>query len=223
LPEAEARIAEVAQAVGARIRRAGCDYPPSPVAPALAGAHQLANAALAVALARQAAQALGRPLDDASILDGILQVRWPGRLERLAKDVLLDCAHNVEGAMALAAALPAASRRVLVTSIVRDKNAAGILNVLSSRFDRVVVTRSPSERAMEPVQLAGLVNYTKGGGRDVVCVDDPALALAQARAYAGDAPDGLVVVAGSIFLVGALRSELLGNPQRTADASDPLP
>jgi folylpolyglutamate synthase/dihydropteroate synthase len=54
-------------------------------------------------------------------------------------------------------------------------------------------------------------------------VDDPALALAQARAYAGDAPDGLVVVAGSIFLVGALRSELLGNPQRTADASDPLP
>jgi len=107
-PEADKRIAEVALAVGAPVHRAGIDYPPAPAAPALLGRHQLANAALAVALARLAAQSLGRPLDDGDVLRGLSEVRWPGRLERMADDVLLDCAHNVEGAQALVAALPPA-------------------------------------------------------------------------------------------------------------------
>jgi len=222
-PEADNTIAEVARRVGAKVRRPGSDYPPAPAPPALAGAHQLANAALAVALCREAAQALGRRLDDAAVLAGLADVRWPGRLERITGDVLLDCAHNVEGAQALAAALPPAGRRVLVTSIVRDKNAAAMLALLAPEFDRVVVTRSPSERAAEPAQLAGLVGQTRAGNRDVRCVEDPRVALAEARAYAMEAPDGLVVVAGSIFLVGALRDQIAGVSQRTADVSDPLP
>jgi dihydrofolate synthase/folylpolyglutamate synthase len=156
-------------------------------------------------------------------------------------DVLFDCAHNVEGTQALAAALPASPRRVLVTSIVRDKNAAAMLAVLSPHFDRVVATRSPSERALEPEQLAALITRTRGqteagasGGAAVECIADPGAALAAARAQAGAIEGGLVVVAGSIFLVGALRDALLRSgargpdsqdyPQDYAiDASDPLP
>jgi len=60
-----------------------------------------------------------------------------GRLERVAADVLLDCAHNAEGATALAAALPAASRRALVVSIVQGKDAATMLAALGPHFDLV--------------------------------------------------------------------------------------
>ena len=220
--EADERIAEVARATGAPVFRPGADYPPAPAAPALSGSHQLANAALAVAISRQAAKAVGLPLASDGILRGLAEVRWPGRLERIA-DVLLDCAHNVEGATALVAALPQAPRRVLVTSIVRDKNAAGMLSVLAPQFDFVVLTRSQSDRAADPQQLAMLVSATKGGGRQVVCVENPVAALAMARRRAGEAGGGLVVVAGSIFLVGELRAHLLGHGGGVAEASDPLP
>lgn len=235
-PEAEARVIEVASAAGAPVLRPGLDYPPSPAPPALPGAHQLANAALAVAISRHAAKALGRPLSDASILRGLSEVRWPGRLERV-DDVLFDCAHNMEGTQALAAALPASPRRVLVTSIVRDKNAAGMLALLTPHFDRVIATRSPSSRALLPEEIAALIVRTRspdgGDARQVDCVPDPRDALAAARRFAREVPGGLVVVAGSIFLVGALRAAALGGGENGGvgaggaggwpEASDPLP
>jgi dihydrofolate synthase/folylpolyglutamate synthase len=189
----------------------------------LPGAHQLSNAALAVALSRQAAVALGRSLDEAAVVAGLAEVRWPGRLERIAKDVLLDCAHNVEGCRALVAALPEARRRVLVTSIVRDKNVAAMLALLSPCFDRVICTRSPSERAATPDDLAGLVERTRAGGCLVDRIESPVAALAEARADVAATPGGIVVVAGSIFLVGALREHVLGGPESAAETSDPLP
>ena len=222
-PEADDCIAGVAAATGAPVHRSGKGYPPAPAAPALPGAHQLDNAALAVALASQAARSLGRPLDDAAVLRGLAEVRWPGRLERIADDVLLDCAHNVEGARALVAALPAAPFRVLVTSIVRDKNAAGMLSALAPEFDSVVLTRSQSERASDPHELARLISRTRGGDRQVECVADPVAAFALARGKARAVSGGLVVVAGSIFLVGALRAHVLGHGEGVGEASDPLP
>jgi dihydrofolate synthase/folylpolyglutamate synthase len=196
----------------------------------LVGRHQLTNAALAVAIARHAAATLGRPLADGAVLQGLAEVRWPGRLERIG-EVIFDCAHNVEGTQALVAALPDSPRRVLVTSIVRDKNAAGMLAVLAPHFDRIVATRSPSERALEPDRLAELVSRTRGqgglAGRQVECVESAGEALLAARACAGEVEGGLVVVAGSIFLVGALRAALLDGRldagRLAMDASDPLP
>ncbi len=236
VPEAEERVREVAGAAGAPVLGPG-RYPPAPTAPALAGAHQLANAALAVAISSYAARACARPLTDEAVRRGLGEVRWPGRLERIG-DVLLDCAHNVEGTQALVAALPEAPRRVLVTSIVRDKNAEAMLAVLGPHFDRIVVTQSPSERAIEPERLADLVfqtrsraGSTKAGGqagsvRDVRAIVDPAEALAHARIFAAEVAGGLVVVSGSIFLVGALRAALLSNGPGdglTIEVSDPLP
>ena len=93
-PEADARVAESAAAAGAPVHRIGVDFPEAPGRPALPGAHQQANAAIAAALAGAAALALGRPLAVADVVAGLAEVRWPGRLERVAEDVLLDCAHN---------------------------------------------------------------------------------------------------------------------------------
>ncbi|MBN2575556.1 MAG: bifunctional folylpolyglutamate synthase/dihydrofolate synthase [Deltaproteobacteria bacterium] len=221
--EAAARIVEVASTVGAPLCCAGVDYPPAIGAPALAGAHQLVNAALAVALSRAAARTCGRTLGEAQVLAGLAGVCWPGRLEQIAPDVLLDCAHNVEGARALAAALPEAPRRLLVTSVVRDKNAAAMLDALAPHFDLVIATRSPSERAMEAERLAGLVPRTRAGDRQVASREDPFAALVEARHEAARVAGGQVVVAGSIFLVGALRAFVLGEPLEAAEASDPAP
>jgi dihydrofolate synthase/folylpolyglutamate synthase len=111
----------------------------------------------------------------------------------------------------------------LVTSIVRDKNAAGMLSVLAPHFDRVVITRSQSDRAADPQRLAELVPNTRAGDRQVICVENPVAALMLARDDVRKVPGGLVVVAGSIFLVGALRAYLLGDGEGAAEASDPLP
>jgi len=84
---------------------------------------------------------------------GLADVRWPGRLERVGEDVLLDCAHNVEGAGALAAALPelAGGRPVvLLSSIVRDKDAGAILAALAPRARAHSSRRRREARARSP-------------------------------------------------------------------------
>jgi dihydrofolate synthase/folylpolyglutamate synthase len=94
-----------------------------------------------------------------------------------------------------------------------------MLAALAPHFDIVVATRSLSERSLAPETLAALV--PSDGSRVVEVVADPGLALARARALV--APDGLVVVAGSIFLVGAVRARLLNEPVDVIAGSDPMP
>lgn len=215
-PEADDEIAALAAAAGAPLARFPGDLPPAPVTPALAGAHQQSNAALAVALARAAAQARGRTLDDATIARGLRQVAWPGRLEWVAPDVLLDCAHNEQGVAALVASLPRDRPAVLVTSIVRGKDAAAMLRTLAPPFIEVVATRSQNPRALPAEELAALVPAAH-------VIPDPRAALAHARTLGAAHPSGYVVVAGSIFLVGELRAHLLGELLDPIVTGDPLP
>ena len=221
--EAETEVARVVAERGAVLRRYGSDFVAPHVPLALAGPHQASNAAIAVALSEGVANHLGRPLSPDVVARGLGQARWPGRLERLFPDLLLDCAHNEEGARALAATLPEASRRALVISVVRGKDADAILAALAPLFDFVVVTRSANERALAPEDLGARVACTRGGARNVACEADPERALAVARQFVSQAPDGLAVVAGSIFLVGVLRAHLLGEPSDPVSGSDPLP
>ena len=219
--EALAEVAQVAHKTGAPLRRLGVDFIAPDFPLALAGAHQASNAALAVALAQEVASNMGFVLQRDVVKHGLAETRWPGRFERMAADILVDCAHNAEGAAALAAALPATSRCALVVSIVQGKDAAAMLAALCPHFDFVVATRSPSERSLPPEELAALVPRDRG--RRVEVVVDPGLALARARALVAGAPNGLVVVAGSIFLVGAVRARLLNAPVDAIVGSDPMP
>jgi len=219
--EALAEVAQVAHKTGAPLRRLGVDFIAPDFPLALAGAHQASNAALAVALAQEVASNMGFVLQRDVVKHGLAETRWPGRFERMAADILVDCAHNAEGAAALAAALPATSRCALVVSIVQGKDAAAMLAALCPHFDFVVATRSPSERSLPPEELAALVPRDRG--RRVEVVVDPGLALARARALVAGAPNGLVVVAGSIFLVGAVRARLLNEPVDAIVGSDPMP
>jgi dihydrofolate synthase / folylpolyglutamate synthase len=172
-----------------------------------------------VALARAAAERLGRPLGEATIAEALARTTWPGRLERIGDDVLLDCAHNADGARALAAALPglAAGRRiVLLMSVAADKDPRAIFEALGPFAHTLVATRSDSPRALPPDALA--LEAARYVARRVT-VADPLAALEEARRRAAG---GLVVVCGSMFLIGPLRAHLLGEPVDPRRTSDPI-
>jgi dihydrofolate synthase/folylpolyglutamate synthase len=231
LPDADEEMERTAREAGAPLLRFGRDFfaPPADSTLGLAGPHQAANAAIAVELASQAWRALGRPgaLPPDAVTAGLAGVRWPGRLERVANDLLLDCAHNVEGARALSAALPALAggRPVaLVVSVVRDKDVGGVLAELAPVASTIIATQSSNPRSLPAAELASAASaalaQTGAPKGKVQSVPDPLVALNLARRYVGHG--GLVVVAGSIFLVGEVRAHVLDEPHDPTLMFDPL-
>ena len=148
---------------------------------------------LAVALA--AAEAfLGRPVD------GHVDVRLPGRLERVSEDPLeiWDGAHNLAGVGYVLARLPSV-RYVVVASILADKDVEGMVAALSALGDHFVATTSSSARSLSAADLA------ERAGRyfaDVEAIDDPAAAVARARALGEP-----VLVTGSLYLLADLAKD----------------
>jgi dihydrofolate synthase/folylpolyglutamate synthase len=176
----------------------------------LAGAHQAANAAVAAGIAARAAARFSA-IDDAAIAAGIAGARWPGRLERIEQGgvtVLLDCAHNPHGAAALAAYLRSAGigpeRAVLVFGALADKAWTGMLDALAPSANARIYAAPKGRAPASPSDLrARWPGEEAPEGRDAIT-----RALALAAAQGG----GVVVVAGSIYLVGEIRGALLGIP-----------
>jgi dihydrofolate synthase/folylpolyglutamate synthase len=171
----------------------------------LAGPHQPGNAALA-AEALRALDRAGVAVPEAAIGEGLARARWPGRLETV-DGVLLDGAHNAQGAAALAAALPALhpGRPVeLVLGVLADKDLAGVVAALAPavRAVHAVAPASPRARRAEEVRAAA-----RAAGLPADAHAGAAEALACARRAAGEG--GIACVAGSLYLVGEARA-LLG-------------
>jgi dihydrofolate synthase / folylpolyglutamate synthase len=194
------------------LRTASASY--GPVTLALRGAHQIGNAVVAATLLEAAAEA-GVPVTADHVARGLAGASWPARLELLrldgGKHVLLDAAHNIDGAAALAAYLRdshATAQPCLVVGIMRDKNVDGILRALLPAASRVVVTAAGSARGVRAAELAVRVSSVV---RDLGLTHPPPLVVSDPR-EALDAALGLsdhVCVAGSIFLVGAVRGLLV--------------
>lgn len=183
-------------------------YPP--FAPGLAGEHQVANALVAVRLL-ETLDGLGIPVGADAILKGITEVRWPGRLEWLPFEggqLLLDSAHNPAGARSLAnylTSLDASHERrplPLVFGVARDKDIRGMLDALAPVVSRIVATQAATPRAVAADELASRVREISPS-TEVTPVAD---AIDACRTALHDS--GSAVVAGSIFLVGDVRSRL---------------
>jgi dihydrofolate synthase/folylpolyglutamate synthase len=191
----------------------------------LLGRHQAANAAVADALLDALDAAGIAAADDDARRRGYAAARWPGRLELLpgptGGDVLLDGAHNPAGAAALATALDelrpmlAAGPVALLVAAMADKDVDGVITALRAsavvRAARVIATSLPDlPRALPAAELAA--RWRAAGADAVAAVDDPATALDAARPT-GQADDaGVLVVAGSLYLVGAVRARLVDDP-----------
>ncbi|MBI3049499.1 MAG: bifunctional folylpolyglutamate synthase/dihydrofolate synthase [Acidobacteria bacterium] len=176
-----------------------------PLTLALRGEHQIHNALVAVRLLEAVRQTGVRVPPDA-IERGLTHVEWPGRLELIdvqgGPQVLLDAAHNVDGAAALAGYLERwhPERPTLVIGVMRDKDVAGIIGALLPVVSSIVATAADTPRALPARDLAARIT---AAGAPVRVEPDPVTAVEDAMA-AGQT----VCVTGSIYLVGAVRDRL---------------
>ena len=171
----------------------------------LLGPYQSLNATLALAACEEL---LGRPLDGDAVSAGLAAVRAPGRLEVVAREPLLDGAHNPQAAAALGLALEETFgdlRRVFVVSVFEDKDVRGVLSALAPYASHTIFTAGSSPRSAPPERLAE-IGASLGHASQVIA--PLAEALEASRRLAG--PDGLVVVTGSLFMVGEARTLLVG-------------
>jgi dihydrofolate synthase/folylpolyglutamate synthase len=182
-----------------------------PISLALRGAHQIGNALVAVRLL-EAARRSGVNVTRSAIEEGLADTKWPARLELMAVDnsrqVLIDAAHNADGARALAAYLKQwhPDQPLLVISVMRDKDVDDILAFLVPVTGDVIATQAPSPRALPATDLARRVaelQSNAGRAPSVVAIADPEEAVSAALERAPT-----VCIAGSIFLAGAVRDGL---------------
>lgn len=175
----------------------------------LLGRYQVDNACLAVAAIECLGDA-GIIVSEAAIRTGLEQTCWEGRLEGVSRrpDIYLDGAHNPASARKLAAAvtdLKAGYRRlVLVIGILGDKDFRGILSELVPLADEVIVTRPEYSRAMD---LASLAAEAREVHSAVDAADTVYHAIKKAKEKAG--PDDLILVTGSLYVVGEARAALV--------------
>jgi dihydrofolate synthase/folylpolyglutamate synthase len=188
----------------------------------LSGAHQHRNLALAIAAAVELATTHNYPITPAAIAEGLHLTRWPGRLERISyngQEWILDVAHNPAGAWALRAGLNGSGSadatlgsssfpdkpRTLIFSCLRDKPIAEMAQILFPVFDRVILVPLHAARAAALDELTAAAQSTGSSFATADSVSD-ALALASTQH-----DSGLIVVSGSVYLVGEARTLLLAN------------
>ncbi len=178
----------------------------------LLGEHQAANASVAIACV-EILRASGFHVPDAAVAEGLGQVIWPARMELMSRRplVVLDCAHNVASAEALAETLRTSfppARRVLLFAGSSDKDVPGMFRILAPLFDQAFLTRyTDNPRSIAPDQL--LAWWRAAGDKPATTCATPAEAWQGARALAG--VDDLLCVTGSVFLAGELRPLLLAD------------
>ncbi len=172
----------------------------------LAGRHQLRNVALAIATAEELAR-FGFKATPRQIEQGIRETHWPGRFQVVPpsvvtqqREMVLDVAHNPAGAWALRSALSenfSGRELTFVFAAMRDKPVQEIAGILFPLAEQVVVTQVANPRSATVGEL-----LQAGSRTGVSLFSEQAVAPALARARELSKPDGVIVVTGSIFLVG---------------------
>ncbi len=176
----------------------------------LFGRHQLRNIALAIAAAEQVNN-FGFRVAAQDIERGIRRTRWNGRFQRLGPhedwpEIVLDVAHNPAGAWALRSTLSeyaAARPLTFVFGAMRDKAIAEMAEILFPLAARVIATRAHNPRSASPQDISQAASRAAA---DLEIADSVPAALARARALTPK--DGMIVVTGSIYLVGEVLAEL---------------
>jgi dihydrofolate synthase/folylpolyglutamate synthase len=176
----------------------------------LLGRHQQVNAATAIAAVENLNE-LGASISFRAVRTGLATAMWPGRLEIVCRKplVIIDGAHNYEGARSLRLALQdyfPGKKIILVIGMLADKERSLVAGELAPGVKAVVVTKPNSPRAGDWQNMAveaGL--YIP----DVYTLEDIGDALNKAFALSG--PDDLVCVTGSLYMVAEARALLLRN------------
>ncbi|HEX2473825.1 MAG TPA: folylpolyglutamate synthase/dihydrofolate synthase family protein, partial [Lacipirellulaceae bacterium] len=176
---------------------------------AMPGAHQAANAAVALATIEEL-RYQGWCISAGAMRMGLSRAALPGRIEIFTGDptVILDAAHNPASARALVAALaelPTPSRRTLVLSVSHDKDVRAILRELAPHFDHFIITQyQDNPRAVSAETLAAMMDelLASRGLKAIVC---PTPALAWEHVTQNATPGERICITGSFYLAAEMR------------------
>lgn len=189
----------------------------------LRGAHQVRNAALAAAVGDWFLQRVGKAERWVSVARGLMEARWPGRLQVVSEQplVMLDCAHNANGMAALAAALGefGAEPWTLVMGVLADKELELMLREIPATCTRIWYVPPRNARAMTAEQFSEVVRRVRPDCVLERVYEDVNEMLREVHSAA--ARVRRFVIAGSCYLAGEVLA-VCGNRTRDARADDPL-
>ncbi|MFH1147809.1 MAG: folylpolyglutamate synthase/dihydrofolate synthase family protein [Pseudomonadota bacterium] len=173
----------------------------------LRGAHQIHNAALALA-ATENMNEKGRPVSEDSLRTGLKRVIWPGRQEifRNNPPFLLDGAHNPGGIKTLCRSLAkdyVFSRLILIWGGMADKDHYGMLKEIAPMAHTIVLTKPKYRRSADPADLAMQLGFFHGA---INLTSNIAEAISRAESLAEE--NDLICIAGSLYLIGEAREIL---------------
>jgi dihydrofolate synthase/folylpolyglutamate synthase len=174
----------------------------------LLGQYQLSNAATVIA-ALEVLIEKGNNIPAKSIVQGMKEVNWEGRLQIINRHplVVVDGAHNQDSAQKLRQALGQYfkfDKAILIIGMSSDKDLSGIISELTPSFEKVIVTRSTHPRAMATALIAA---EFKKHGIETQQIDDISVALPLALSIAGE--KDMICITGSLFVAaGAIEQAM---------------
>lgn len=171
--------------------------------PSLLGFHQGRNAACALVVAKVLSQKWFS-LEEKKIIEGLEKARWEGRLEILSESplFLVDGAHNPSGARALQSFIDDVCPHpdLLIFACMRDKKIAEMASILFPAPKRIILTRLPYHRAAFPKEILREALTYKN---KITIIPDVKLALDEIKRHTSR--EGIVIAAGSLYLVGEIK------------------
>ena len=164
----------------------------------LKGSFQIENAVIAIKSLEILKNNYSLKINKKNIIDGLKNAKWPGRFQFISKNILIDSAHNPRGFEILVKELKNLKfqRLILVVGFSDDKDIKTISRIIGSSANKVIITKSDSIKAEKPKIIKRYFN------KNALIIETPKEALKYAKKIASK--DDLVLVAGSIFLVGEL-------------------
>lgn len=178
------------------------------ITPGIPGRYQTGNAALALAAA-EITELLGMPVTPQAMKTGIEEASWPGRMEQVSETprIMLDGAHNLAGMAALVEALEDLeySRLLVVIGMMQDKDQEAMLSLLAPHAAFIYAVTPMVERAVDSSKLSELCLR-----KDMACEDSGSVARGIEQAGLQARPEDLIVVCGSLFVVGEAKAHLAG-------------
>lgn len=188
-----------------------------PLSITLAGAHQRQNAAVAVMALEVLRQYNALVVEDDQLAEGMRLAAWPGRLELVSQSprVLIDGAHNPEGAQSLAAALDEAysfKKLHLMAGMLANKNHRDTFRHILPIVDTLIITEPDFHKRLEAEKLYAIVRELQpDGGPEIIVEPDWRRGLERLLALAG--PEDMAVVTGTLYLIADVRANLLGEKE----------
>jgi dihydrofolate synthase / folylpolyglutamate synthase len=188
----------------------------------LAGAFQAENLCTAAAAVETLGQITGLPIPDAAFREGLAELRWPGRFQRVRSEpvVIVDGAHNPDAVRHLREALHKTRFKgpvALVAGFCDDKDVAGCMRILAGAVRRAWAVPTPSARSLPAAATAEIMRQA---GIEASAATTWEAGAAEAEAWAV-AEQGMVVICGSLFLAGAVLRHYQAFPWKVARTQDP--